>query len=430
MDLRLQSASIGGFAISGGGNGVTVKSFSWKKAPRTERYARPRSHGSIDKTRYYDGRLYTLTGYLYGATEAGAQTLLDSFEQAVALGNDAVAFTFQLAGRTEAETADVRVDGDLEYAFDAVERGLVRWALTLFAEDPRRYSITERTGEYAPVTVGVVNLPLVNGGNYPTPPTWRIYGPIDMGVAGAATLVNDTTGETIALTGLGTLEALAFGSMITIDVAARDVLKSLSDNLVTNPGFEVDTTGWAAANGSAISRTTVQFKYGAASCQIITGASAARFLLLSTASCPAAAVGNTFETSCYVKGTAGKPVRLMLLELDAANATLSTSTGPTVTADGTWQLLTLEHVVAQATAAKLQFSLEKPGDATIQTYYADAITMKNLNAPPAQTSRRDLVGAAATVWGDLAAGTNVVRLTGTGTSSRTFLTCTYHDARI
>jgi hypothetical protein len=210
MDLRLESASIAGFSIAGGGNGVVTTKLSWSKAPRVQRYDRPRAHGTVDLTRFYGGRLYELAGLIYGLAESDAQARLDSFEQALALTGSSVSFSFLLAGRSEAEQSDVRVDGDLEYAFDSAERSVIRWAVTLFAEDPRRYSATLRTFSYDP-SVGS-SVTVTNGGTFQTPPIFVLDGPA------VDPVITDGT-SSIDLTGL----TMAAGDQLQVDVASRAV---------------------------------------------------------------------------------------------------------------------------------------------------------------------------------------------------------------
>lgn len=231
MDMRVKAASIGGTTIAGGGNGIVVTGFGWTKAPRTQRRTRPRGHGSVDLTRYYDGRLYHLTGLIYGLSEVDAQARLDALEQELALDGQPVRFEWLLAGRTEPEWANVRVEGDLTYEFAAESRSVIKWALTLFAGDPRRYGTSLRLAAYDPTTAGsgaglmfplsfpldfpgeeVANLKATNAGNFDTPPVFTITGPVTDPI-----IDNDTTGESIVTSGL----TLAAGEQAVIDVGAK-----------------------------------------------------------------------------------------------------------------------------------------------------------------------------------------------------------------
>lgn len=231
MDLRVQAASVADFPVAGGGNGVVVTRLAWNKVPRIQRRSRPRGHGSVDLSRYYDGRLYELAGLIKGLGEEDAQARLDSLEQAIALSGDSFRLEWLLAGRTEAEWASVRVDDDLDYEFTAESRSVIRWALTLFAEDPRRYGTTVRIGSYDPTTANTgsgvdfalafaltfageatTNLAVTNAGNFSTPPVFTITGPATNPI-----IDNETTGESIVTTGL----ALLAGETCVIDVANK-----------------------------------------------------------------------------------------------------------------------------------------------------------------------------------------------------------------
>lgn len=262
MDVRVETASVAGFAVAGGGNGIGVTAFSWTKTPRTQRRSRPRAHGSKDLSRYYEGRLYHLAGVLYGVSEEDAQARLDSFEEAIALDGDYVALQWRLAGRTDDETALVKVDGDLAYEFANDTRTALRWALTLFAEDPRRYGATERTGTYDPTAAGSgagivfaevfplnfagtssTHLDVTNAGNFPTPPVLTITGPVTNPI-----IDNDTTGESITTSGL----ALLADETAVIDVAAKTITVggSLRPDLI-----DASATDWfELAKGSNLLR--------------------------------------------------------------------------------------------------------------------------------------------------------------------------------
>lgn len=231
MELRMESASVAGFDISGGANGLSVTSFRWRKAPRTLRRARPRAHGSVDLTRFYEGRLYELEGLLYGLDEEDAQARLDSFEAAIALDGADTMLQWRLAGRTDDEWANVRVEGDLEYEFAHNRQAVIVWALTLFAGDPRRYGATLRSGSYDPsdsssgtgvalpitfpidfVGEAVTALEVTNAGNFPTPPVFTITGPVTNPI-----IDNETTGESITTQDL----ALTSSDTAVVDVGAH-----------------------------------------------------------------------------------------------------------------------------------------------------------------------------------------------------------------
>lgn len=233
MAVLLEAATLGSFDLVGGANGVHVTKFEWHKVPRTNRRPRPRRHGTVDLTRYYEARLFEMAGVIYGLEDDVTQDRLDAFEAALALDGETATFEWRLAGRDEleAEQAEVRIEGDLEYTFDVDEPTVIRWALTLFAEDPRRYGVVQRSGSYDPTEgandAGVlfdVDFPLefssgdasalsvTNEGTYPTPPVFTVTGPVTN-----PSVENVSTGESIETAAF----ALLSGSVAVFDVDAR-----------------------------------------------------------------------------------------------------------------------------------------------------------------------------------------------------------------
>lgn len=251
--MRPEFISIENLDLSGGaaGAGFHVTKFSWSKTPRTKRRSRPRSHGSVDLTRYYEGRFYNMEGVLFDPDLTDAELLdrLELLNARLALDGDTATLQWQLSGG-DIEQAEVRIEGDLDYAFDSESPNLIRWALTLFAEDPRRYGAF-RSGSYDPTLAGtgagVVfpltfpiefegsatnNLAVENAGNFPSPPLFLIAGPVINPI-----IDNDSTGESITTTGL----ELLVGEVCEIDVDA----KTLKVNSALRPEFiDAALTDW------------------------------------------------------------------------------------------------------------------------------------------------------------------------------------------
>lgn len=237
-----------------GGIPFTTTRFSWTKPVRSQRRQRPRGHGSVDLTRYYDGRLFEVAGLVYADDEDDAQEALNELEGFLALNGDTVLLRWQFNGNNLGflyEQSRVRIDGDIEYAYDVEDRSRIKWALTLFAEDPRRYNSIEVGGSYDPTATGAFNgidlpavfplefagdganiLEVTNDGNFPTPPVFRIWGPVTNPI-----LDNDTTGESLTTSGL----ALTSSDMAEVDMAAR----TFKVNGVDRPDFiDASATTW------------------------------------------------------------------------------------------------------------------------------------------------------------------------------------------
>lgn len=259
MALRLENAYVGALQVSGGSNGVHVTRFAWTKSPRARRFPRGSAHGSVDRTRRYDGRLYELAGVIHGLTETQTHARLSDLERELALDDGAdVLLKWKLLGVPEAEQAGVKIDGSLDYAFDVAAPNVLKWAATLFAGDPRRYSQTESIGSYDPTDANSdtgVEFPLVfplefagdatthlaahNAGNFPTSPVLTITGPVVNPI-----IDNDTTGESWATTGL----QLLAGDVAVVDMQARTFKVNGTSRLqyIDVP----NTTWWELAPGT------------------------------------------------------------------------------------------------------------------------------------------------------------------------------------
>lgn len=198
-------------------------------SPRRDTISRPRAHGDIDFTRYYEGRVISLSGYTFGPTMEEANTKFDLLKAELLLGTDHL-FRFRRIGMAEDEQLVVRAASAIDTELSGASM-LIRWGVDLLAPDPRIYSASEKSGDYDPVAAGSgtgVVFPLVfplvfagvatthltveNSGNFSTPPIFTVSGPVTNPI-----IDNDTTGESIQTSGL----TLAAGETIVIDVGRR-----------------------------------------------------------------------------------------------------------------------------------------------------------------------------------------------------------------
>lgn len=198
--------------------------------PRQEVVAYARRHGSLDLTRFYDGRVFSLEGILRGDSATEVLEALDALKAALALGSAHV-FTWRREGYAYDETADVVVASPLEVTLGATRRTL-KWAVDLHAGDPRLYSATLSRASYDPAAAGTgkgLRFPLTFrlvfegagsanvlevdvAGTMDTPPTFTIHGPATNPV-----IDNETTGRSIYTEGL----ELAAGESAIVDVDGR-----------------------------------------------------------------------------------------------------------------------------------------------------------------------------------------------------------------
>lgn len=275
--MRVTEAYIGALQVHGGGTGIELtrfRGFGGSPIPRRERFARARRHGSVDRTQFYEGRIFELAGGMYADSDQALWGLLDSLKEEVALAENALALLrWHRQGLSDDEQSEVKVEGELEYEFAAGEPlGLLKWALTLFAPDPRIYGATLKAGSYDPTTAGTgfglafplafaltfpgegsaTHLSVENQGRYPTPPVLTATGPVTNPI-----FENDTTGEFITTQEL----ALLAGQTLEIDVAARSVIL---DGMAERPDF-IDasaTTWWELVKGVNLLRLNGQAMVG------------------------------------------------------------------------------------------------------------------------------------------------------------------------
>lgn len=148
-------------------------------------------------------------------------------------------------------------------------------------------------------------------------------------------------------------------------------------NQVTNPSFEVNTTGWAVKGSSSISRSTAQQNYGNASLLVSTTAAAndgAQYTL------PVAVpVGQQVTLSGYVKlgATAFGSGTLVGGYVNGSgdnNCTLAPAVTSTVPTTSGWTRFSCTFTVASTQATAIYF---KQTDTSARTFYVDAVQLEN-----------------------------------------------------
>lgn len=222
-------------------------------SPRADRIERPRAHGSIDRTQFYGDRVLELLGVV-GSDDSPAtwQTFDELKGVLAALADDEDVILRVGRQGIGIDRALVRVDGAIDC--NVMPNGIV-WGVQLIAADPRFYSDTLKQGDYDPTVVGAggvvfpMEFPFVfgqvasgtvtveNQGNFPTPPTITIEGPVTDPI-----IDNETTGESITFDATVNL-----GSSLIVDVGSRRVTLdgALRPDLVV-PG---ETTWWELVPG-------------------------------------------------------------------------------------------------------------------------------------------------------------------------------------
>lgn len=141
------------------------------------------------------------------------------------------------------------------------------------------------------------------------------------------------------------------------------ILAASATNLIANPGFEVDTTGWSsAATGTAFARITTQHNSGVAALQVTNSASTSGFGIYGgvTTNYTSTVPGQSYNLSAYFKGSVGgETVQLTLLGY-TTNLTLTTG----------WQQISVTFT-ATATTSTMFFY----GMSASSVWYLDDVSL-------------------------------------------------------
>jgi hypothetical protein len=146
-----------------------------------------------------------------------------------------------------------------------------------------------------------------------------------------------------------------------------DGTSSANDNMLSNPSFETNTTGWGGAGQTpaTISRITSQSHSGSACLQIVADGSISFQGAFTSSNRPVIKPHMTYTAVAWVKADAGKSISIEIGELDASSVLIGrTQPGPVV-ATGSWQRLT----ATRSMGANAAF-----GDVVIRNYNAVAHT--------------------------------------------------------
>ena len=190
------------------GVGLTSENLGSGPEPRVSSEGRPQGDGSVNRTRYWGPRLVELVGYVQGASRADRTLGIEELRNLFTLRADHV-LTFTPADGIARQLAvvvaskfDAPVDGD---------PGVLEWAVTLEAPDPRLYRTT-------PIVISNTasgTLAATNTDRAPTPVVLSLHGPATT----LALITNTTTGETLAFN-----DATLGGSdVLVVDTGARTV---------------------------------------------------------------------------------------------------------------------------------------------------------------------------------------------------------------
>lgn len=143
-------------------------------------------------------------------------------------------------------------------------------------------------------------------------------------------------------------------------------------NIVTNGGFETNTTGWVAQGaGSAIARITTDFKFGSACLKITPGAGSTEKGAAFGGSAIAVSPSTTYTFGAWVKGTSGKLHKLTVNEYSAGPVYITTQRTTSVVADGTWKRLSFTFTTGAGTTLLDLFTVD--GEDTTTDFFVDGV---------------------------------------------------------
>jgi hypothetical protein len=177
-------------------------------------------------------------------------------------------------------------------------------------------------------------------------------------------------------------------------------------NLLTNPSLETDTAGWGAFPATTMSRVTSQSYVGGASLEVIADGSLNNCGV--SAINLAATALTAYTLQARVKGVAGRQYRVRIAESVGGSAVTQTI----VTADGTWQLLSVTHTTgAGVTEIDPQVRVN---EAIASTFYVDAVQVVQessaslyfdgdsangrWNGTPHASASTELIGSMRWIW--------------------------------
>lgn len=163
----------------------------------------------------------------------------------------------------------------------------------------------------------------------------------------------------------------------TLDSATKGILAGYTTtttrtNLVTNPNFETNTTGWSGVGGSTLSQSSTSSYIGSYSL-LVTDTSTG---LAGAATTFTPTNGISYTLSFYVKNTAGL-TRNMYAQIGWSGGTFSTGTVTSVTAGSGWVRLSVTGTAPNSSLANI-YLVTSPGASTETTDLAliDAVLIE------------------------------------------------------
>lgn len=155
---------------------------------------------------------------------------------------------------------------------------------------------------------------------------------------------------------------------------------TVRQNLINNPSFETDTTGWTANANTTLSRTTGFFSSGTASANLVAIAAGTVGITSTTSTLGAAIVSPnlSYSASAYLRSTAASRNGVIsIVWLTTAGTTISTSAGAsTALTSGSFIRISVT-ATAPSNAAFAYLTITSPSTFNIgESIYIDAILLE------------------------------------------------------
>jgi hypothetical protein len=153
-------------------------------------------------------------------------------------------------------------------------------------------------------------------------------------------------------------------------------------NLVTNPNFETNITGWSGLNSATIVRTTADFYIGTASLQITNSASVNSGFSTTAITNTNVTAGQTYTFSGYMKAQTGTipNMNIFIIWYNSSLGEISRSISATATATTTWSRMSVTGT-APATAVYAYLRFARQNAATAGTvWFADGMLFEQASS--------------------------------------------------
>lgn len=170
-----------------------------------------------------------------------------------------------------------------------------------------------------------------------------------------------------------------------LDINSVEYRTAVQTNLIKNPSFEVNVTGWTQFNGT-LTRITSDFYFGTSCAQFVSNTTAAgSFLTTRNATYQTPITpGRSYTTVAYFKRTVGsRNNRIQIITRNTpAGATVQSFTSPTINAVG-WTKLSFTVTPTNALGLFLEVNLGTGSTGAIgDTFLADGVIVTESSSNP------------------------------------------------